>query len=147
MTITKFRDEHRWLSNFWMTPADYDGVRYPSSEHAYQAAKTLELSEREYIRGLETPGMSKTAGQDLDLRPDWDSVKYSVMEEITRSKYELDTELRDKLLATKGQDIIEGNHWCDVYWGVCFCPFHDGLVGENNLGKILMALREELSQA
>lgn len=27
------------LSNFYETPVDYQGLRYPSSEHAYQATK------------------------------------------------------------------------------------------------------------
>ena len=36
------------------------------------------------------------------------------------------------------QELVEGNTWGDKVWGVC-----DG-VGENNLGKTLMRIRDAL---
>jgi len=47
-------------------------------------------------------------------------------------------ELKAKLLATGDAELIEGNHWGDIVWGVCRGK------GENRLGKILMKVREEL---
>ena len=43
------------------------------------------------------------------------------------------------LIKTGNTELIEGNFWGDTFWGIC-----DG-VGENNLGKILMRVRKELS--
>lgn len=43
-----------------------------------------------------------------------------------------------KLLATRDRMLIEGNDWGDTFWGMV-----DG-EGENNLGKILMRVREEI---
>jgi predicted NAD-dependent protein-ADP-ribosyltransferase YbiA (DUF1768 family) len=42
------------------------------------------------------------------------------------------------LIDTGDQELIEGNWWGDVIWGVC-----NGK-GENHLGKILMEVRKEL---
>ena len=49
-------------------------------------------------------------------------------------------ELREKLLATGNEELIEGNWWGDTYWGVCKGK------GENNLGKSLMKIRTELQE-
>lgn len=45
--------------------------------------------------------------------------------------------LSEMLEATGDAELIEGNHWGDTFWGVC-----NG-VGQNNLGKLLMAIRSE----
>ena len=45
----------------------------------------------------------------------------------------------EMLLATDDMEIIEGNVWGDTFWGVC-----DGK-GENNLGKVLMEVRQHLN--
>ena len=44
--------------------------------------------------------------------------------------------LRSKLLDTDQRLLVEGNVWGDTYWGVC------NNIGQNNLGKILMHVRE-----
>lgn len=48
------------------------------------------------------------------------------------------SELGNKLEATGDSLLVEGNWWHDTFWGVC-----NGF-GENNLGKLLMKIREEL---
>lgn len=40
--IDRFSGPHRFLSNFYPSPIIYDGVAYPTVEHAYQAQKTLD---------------------------------------------------------------------------------------------------------
>lgn len=134
--IDSFTGPYRWLSNFWIVPVMFEGVQYRSVEHAYVAAKTLDLDKREEIRAVETPGQVKRLGRKLTLRPDWDAVKLGVMEILLRSKFRQE-HLRKLLLSTGSVELIEGNTWGDTYWGVC-----DG-VGENHLGKLLMKLRSE----
>ena len=48
------------------------------------------------------------------------------------------------LIATAGIDLVEKNNWHDNYWGDCSC-LRCYKVGENHLGKIWMALREEIA--
>jgi ribA/ribD-fused uncharacterized protein len=135
--INSFSGEHRFLSNFWQAPIIYGGIVYPSTEHAYQAAKSLNPEVRQRIASLATSAMAKDAGKNAVLRPDWESVKIGVMRDVLRLKF-MHADLREKLLATAGRELIEGNHWHDRFWGVC-----DGR-GENHLGRLLMEIRAEL---
>lgn len=136
--IDSFFGEYRFLSNFWPAVVEYEGLTYPSVEHAYQAAKTLDINERRHIAAIVEPGDAKRAGRAAKQRPDWERVKMHVMEDCVRYKFTHHAELRKKLLATGDAELVEGNTWGDRFWGVC-----DGQ-GENHLGKILMKVRAEL---
>lgn len=138
--IKEFRGDNRFLSNFYPAIVSYEGKKYPTSEHAFQAAKTLDKLAIEKIRMAKTPGKAKRLGRKVVLRDDWDTVRILIMERIVRSKFSNDTALKEKLLATGDQELIEGNHWGDTFWGVC-----EG-IGENNLGKLLMRVRKYLRE-
>jgi ribA/ribD-fused uncharacterized protein len=120
-----------------MVPIKYDGWVYPSVEHAYQAAKTSNLRKREKIRCAPTSAYAKQLGKRVPMRPEWEGIKLNVMEDLLRKKFAINP-FRDALINTGGAELVEGNVWNDVYWGVC-----KG-VGENHLGKLLMKLRLEL---
>lgn len=145
--ISAFRGPHRFLSNFYKTPVLYEGVEYPSAEHAYQAAKTLDLQKRrsilttvDKISKLErptTPGEAKNWGYAVHLREGWESVKIQVMEEVLWSKFQIEP-MRSMLLETGNTELIEGNTWGDTFWGTV-----DG-EGRNLLGKLLMKIRNRL---
>lgn len=134
--IDSFQGDYRWLSNFEPCEVCFEGILYPSTEHAYQAAKTLDRNVRMSIAMLSTPGAAKRAGKSVKSRDDWDQVKLDVMEAILRQKFIL-VRFRRLLMSTGDMEIVEGNTWGDVFWGVC-----NG-VGENHLGKIIMKLRGE----
>lgn len=130
--------KYGFLSNFYMRPIWYDGLLYPSSEHAYQAAKTTDIKLREAFTRMITPGETKKYGRKLQLRDNWDNIKARIMFEIVLIKFVSHFDLRQKLLDTGNIELIEGNTWGDTFFGVC-----NG-VGENNLGKILMEVRRIL---
>jgi ribA/ribD-fused uncharacterized protein len=136
--IDSFDGEYRFLSNFYLTEVEYEGMNFPSSENAFQAAKTLDTKLRQYFLSV-TPSVSKRMGRALTLRPDWEKVKVEIMAELLDIKFR-DPVLRAKLLATGDQELVEGNWWHDTFWGVC----NDK--GENHLGKLLMELREKLTR-
>ena len=136
MKIDSFSGEYDFLSNFFECDVKYRGRTYCSSEAAYQAAKCKNPKDRLIFLDA-TPSMAKRYGRRVEIRPDWDEVKYGVMREIVYLKFWQWPDLREKLLATGEAELIEGNTWNDTYWGVC-----NG-VGENNLGKILMDVRRE----
>jgi len=137
MRIDSFNAEYRFLSNFWYVNIEFEGRVYRSVEHAYVAAKTLDLEVREIIQKIEKVSDVKRYGRSIELRKDWEEVKLDYMEEFIRQKFE-NPELRKKLIDTAGYELIEGNTWGDTFWGVC-----KG-VGKNNLGKILMKIRDEI---
>ena len=140
--INGFFNEFRFLSNFWMSEVVFEGIQYPSVEHAFQAAKSLELTEREWIRKAPTPKEAKHRGYKIyELRSDWEEVKIGIMEELVRQKFTNHSILQEALLLTGDAYLEETNTWNDVFWGVC------NEVGENHLGKILMKVREELTNS
>ena len=136
--VLGFSGEYRFLSNFYPAKVELDGLEYVSTEHAYQAAKTLDAAERRHIRENTKAGEAKKLGQKVKKRSDWEQVKISVMEDLVRQKFTKHKDLKDKLLATGNAYLEEKNHWHDIFWGVCKGN------GKNHLGKILMKVREEL---
>ncbi len=142
MKIDSFTGEYHFLSNFYPQRVEYEGEIYPTSEHAFQAAKTLDPRERDQFTDPHlTPGQAKRLGRKVSLRPDWDDVKFRVMAEILDVKFAPGTELAVRLKNTGDTELIEGNHWGDRIWGQVNGE------GENWLGCILMGIRDELQEA
>lgn len=136
--ITSFRGEYVFLSNFYPAAVSYEGKSYPTVEHAYQAAKTTDKEVRYQISRAKSAMSANQLGRNICmLRVGWDEMKLTVMEYLLRQKFQTDP-LRTKLLATGDATLIEGNDWGDYYWGQV-----KG-VGDNNLGILLMKIREEL---
>lgn len=141
--ISNFSGEYRFLSNFAPLPVTYEGVTYPTAEHAFAAAKTLDKAAREQIRKAKTARDAKVWGRGVELRPEWDDViRYEAMYQIVRSKFE--GEAKHLLLATNNAKLVEGNTWHDQFWGNCSCPTHIKKPGKNLLGMTLMLVRDEL---
>jgi predicted NAD-dependent protein-ADP-ribosyltransferase YbiA (DUF1768 family) len=66
------------------------------------------------------------------------------MLDLLRAKFGL-AWLAERLLATEGEDLVEGNYWHDQIWGDCNCHVHQSIPGQNLLGKLLMRVRSELT--
>lgn len=143
--IMKFDGSHSFLSNFHPWPVRYKGFIYPTSEHAFQASKAVNIEDVLWIASASTPGIAKSRGRRVRMRDDWDSIKLSCMLSITRAKFEL-PERRELLLNTSDVPLIEGNYWHDQFWGNCMCSKCPD-PGKNYLGKILMHVRKELRQS
>lgn len=137
--IESFDKEFHFLSNFHPAPLMYHGIAYPTSEHAFQAAKTLNENSQMNISILGTPAEAKRYGKTVQMRPDWYEIRIEVMAEVVRAKFMQNPSLKEKLLATDDVIIEEGNTWGDTFWGICKGE------GENHLGKILMNLRNDLN--
>ena len=129
--------ENRFLSNFYNSPLEYKGIKYPTIEHAFQAQKTTNKTEQLQIANQETPGQAKRLGRKVKMISNWEEIKEQVMYDLVKIKFS-NPSLKQKLLNTGEEELIEGNTWNDVFWGVC-----NG-VGKNRLGNILMKVRSEL---
>ena len=68
MSIDSFSGENFFLSNFYPVLVEMEGEVYPSVEHAFQAAKTLDVKKRAEIRAASRPGKAKQFGRSLKLR-------------------------------------------------------------------------------
>lgn len=140
--IDRFLYKYHFLSNFFPASVNFEGLSYPTVEHAYQAAKTFDPKERERIQGYPKPGQAKRRGKKVALRPDWEKVKFQIMEDLVRQKFTSNRNLSAWLLETGDRPLIEMNTWGDRIWGV-----DPQGVGENHLGKILMKVRAELRKS
>ncbi len=138
-TIDSFAGEYNFLSNFYPNSIKLVGAgTFPSVEHAFQAMKTRDKNEIEEIRRAFTPGRAKKLGREATMRADWELIKDDVMLHCLRIKFN-DVRLAERLRQTEDAQLVEGNSWGDVYWGVCRG------IGQNKLGQLLMQVRSEIS--
>lgn len=138
--ISRFWKEYSFLSNFFLCHVEYEGVIYPSVEHAYQGAKTLDIEQRKLILKCSTPGKAKRFGRKFILREDWEDVKVSIMKDLLYSKFS-NKELFSLLENTSDAILVEGNDWGDKFWGVSK-NIDGSFYGQNKLGELLMKVRK-----
>lgn len=154
--INSFRKEFYYLSNFYEIPVTYNGLTYQNNEAAFQAQKTLDEKERMSFTRM-NPSEAKHAGRRITLRKDWEAVKVGIMHDIVEAKFRQNPSLAAKLIGTGNVYLEEGNTWGDRTWG-SQCPVDIGFEptgvkrrpvdgkGANNLGRILMDIRQTLQQ-
>jgi len=131
------------LDNFASFQVDWRGRRWPTSEHAYQAAHFFdtapELAEQ-IFQARSAHEAYKIAKVNADKAPqNWDEIKVGIMEEIVRAKCEQNPYVKQKLLETLDEEIVEDSPK-DAFWG-----WGENRDGRNELGKIWMRLRNELN--
>lgn len=166
--IESFSGPYRFLSNFYpcFKPEDlgfpaneftFDASNATTVEHWFQAAK-IDSSNPDWKWHLQqvltsaTPGIAKKVGRSVPLRPDWTEIKMEAMRRMLEIKF-TKPHFRLQLVETGDALLVEGNTWHDNVWGLCVCPdcvlkcrCADCNSGEGNqLGKMLMTLRSELS--
>ena len=160
--IIGFFEVNRFLSNFASSDITMYGIRFPTVEHAFAAAKidpnrdphnrAAALDEMQRIADAPTPGQAKKLGRRRTLpdgqplmRRDWDEIKVSLVTELVRRKFQ-DPVLKQKLLATADKRLVEANTWGDRIWGMV--ETKEGVFeGRNLLGKILMLIRSEIARS
>lgn len=76
--MERFQGPYKFLSNFFWSELDFQGLRYPSVEHAFQAAKLVENQQR-VAYGFTSPSLSfgeaKRLGRQVALRKDWKEIR------------------------------------------------------------------------
>ena len=128
------------FSNFALFPIVIDNLKWPTSEHYYQAHKYSDPILIERVRLATTPFEAAQIGRDpkLPKRLDWNDVKDEVMGKAVRAKFAQYQVLRTLLIHTKNSQIFEHTK-LDCYWGDC-----GDRTGKNKLGLLLMSIRLEL---
>lgn len=140
MKIDSFRGVYFFLSNFYEASVTVDGLTYKNNEAAFQAYKLLEVEKRVKFTEVD-PSRAKQMGRNVQLRRDWEDIKYDAMYNCVKAKFEQNPDLAEKLIATGDAYLEEGNTWGDRIWGTV-----NG-IGQNHLGKILMRVRQELQES
>ncbi len=135
--IKFYEGKYYLLSNFSSHQVEYNGEKYLTAEHAYQAAKFKDPAIKKKIKNAPSAFLAREFGQTKEGRKE-NFDKVTVMKEIMRAKLSQHKDVREILKAT-GEAVIEKNHPEDYFWGTGA----DGS-GENMMGKIWMELREKI---
>lgn len=94
----------------------------------------MSYEQRVEVSLAKVPSIAKKIAGKYPYRPDWESVKFKIMEDLVRQKFH-NPHLKSALLSTGNNELV--NTGTDPLWGV---PKSGG---KNILGKILMAIRKE----
>lgn len=128
---------YEFLSNFYASTVAYERALYPTVEHAYQASKSLNEETRKLIRSAQDPWAAKKLGRSVQIREGWHDERVNIMRKLISEKFE-NPFIRWRLKETSPRILLHENSWNDRFWGIVRGA------GENNLGKILMEVREEI---
>lgn len=160
--IYHFRGEYGWLSNMYNTEVLYQDLKFPASENAFMWEKCrnckVEIKDTDKDKGLfevgelipwtqycllMPPNIVKIKSREVELRPDWNEIKLQIMYDVLVIKFS-NPVLRQKLLDTGTENIVEGNYWNDKFWGVDMKATPNE--GENWLGRIIMDIRNKIQK-
>lgn len=137
------KDEHGYMSNFYRAEirTEEDGV-FPTSEHFYQALKAQNYDDFCAIATAPTPKEAARLGRSVELKQDWEKVKYGAMLDALMFKFTQHPDLAKKLVATWPEMLVEdtvNTPRPDEVWG-------NGANGDglNALGHLLMFVRQVL---
>ena len=145
MTIYFYKvcEPYGCFSNFSPHPIKIQGVYWATVEHYYQSQRFVDTEDNviiPLIRSAPTPEMAAALGrcETRKSRPDWNLIKIDVMKTAVRQKFLSHKEIQEVLLGTGDETLVE-NSPIDYFWG---CGADK--TGENHLGKILMAIRNQI---
>lgn len=142
--IVDFHGEYFWLDNFSGWPVMWnDELTFDNVEQGFVYFKMADELVRQEVLLTSDPAEAKFIGRTNEMRPDWDDIKFGIMYELVKKKFEQHRHIYVKLLETGDVKLIEGNTWHDNTWGTCVCDECVDIPGENWLGKILMSLRAQ----
>lgn len=137
-----YEREFYMFSNFSSFQVEWNGYLWPTSEHAYQAARFMGVQE-DLVASIKDCRSAhdayKIAKSNITTqRVSWDNEKIDVMYQICRAKLIQHAYIQSHLLSTNEEKLVEDSPK-DNFWG-----WGVERTGRNELGKIWMRLREEL---
>lgn len=135
------------LTNYYLCKVKLNGLEFNSSEAAYHSQKFEDYNIKKVLTLL-TPDESKHVSRELKrlIRSDWENVKYNLMKEVVMEKFKQNEDCLKELINTGDLYLVEDTTgWHDNTWGECTCVECTDKEHHNYLGKILMEVREKLS--
>jgi len=133
------------FSNLFRRPFEFEGITFPTSEHAYQAGKARKPEVRDWLLAAPSPALVAMAAHGLyswDIREDWAKIKFERMKRVLTAKFTQHDDLRELLLSTGQARLVESatvDNAVNRLWGEV-----NGK-GQNKLGELLMEVRAELA--
>lgn len=136
--ICSFKGEYDFLNNRYECSFVWQGIRYNNVESAFHASKYTNEAKRKVLSRMSA---EKVIKKTVDCTPsiEWEECKLDIMKSILLAKFEQNPGLKKRLIATDDRVLINGNNKHETYWGVDLYSW----IGENHLGKILIAIRDK----
>ena len=132
------------LSVYHMRDMTFEGATYASAEHAFQAGKPKREEVRRWLMAAPSTALLTMAAQGLpswEIRSGWSRTVRDRMRRVIAGKFAQHTDLRDLLERTGPARIVFApgvDNAMNRVWGEI-----DG-EGENVIGRILMAIRDDI---
>lgn len=136
--INQFKGDYTFLGNRFPCRFNWRGLAYGSAEAAFQSSKCVGESERKVFASCSADTAAQK-GKDLVSYTGWEEEQLDIMESILQAKFGQNPAMMKKLADTGKSILINGNSKHETYWGVDLYSWE----GENNLGKLLMKIREK----
>lgn len=135
------------FSNLYRREIEFEGEKFATSEHAYQAGKARKPEVRKWLMEAPSPALLAMAAHGLyvwDINSDWSKIKFDRMKRVLQAKFAQHEDLKQLLLSTGTARLVESatvDNAVNRLWGEV-----NG-VGKNKLGELLMEVRAELAAA
>ena len=135
------------FSHLYRREIEFEGEKFATSEHAYQAGKARKPEVRKWLMEAPSPALLAMAAHGLyvwDINSDWSKIKFDRMKRVLQAKFTQHEDLKELLLSTGTARLVESatvNNAVNRLWGEV-----NG-VGKNKLGELLMEVRAELAAA
>jgi ribA/ribD-fused uncharacterized protein len=132
------------FSNLSRHPVGFEGLVFPTAEHAYQYGRARRPEVRDWLMAAPSPSLLAMAAHGLytwDIAPGWSKGRYNRMYRVVETKFRQHPDLAEILLSTGDARIVEAgteDNAVNRRWGEV-----NGR-GTNWLGKILMDVRDVL---
>lgn len=133
------------FSNLYRREIEFEGEKFATSEHAYQAGKARKPEVRKWLMEAPSPALLAMAAHGLyawDINSDWSKIKFDRMKHVLQAKFTQHEDLKQLLLSTGTARLVESatvDNAVNRLWGEV-----NG-VGKNKLGELLMEVRAELA--
>ncbi len=149
-------EEYGFLSNWYMSRFELDGISYTSMEQYMMHQKAITFDDKDIAKQiLETDDVSKVKalGRAVHNYNDaiWNGVRQIVVYKGLLAKFSQNEDLKEKLLSTRNKILAEAAR-TDSVWGIGISIKDNARFdmnkwrGKNLLGFALMQVRKELQK-
>lgn len=147
--IKSFSGEHAFLDPSYACPVylpdelfvtNPGPTRYPSYEHALQATRTPDIHKRHEVRDAATVREAKKIASKASTS-DWKERCLVYAKTLLRDKFMRNKGLKALLMKTEKRTLAYMPEFGDLYWGLDASG-----KGQNQYGKLLEAIRNEISK-
>jgi ribA/ribD-fused uncharacterized protein len=126
-----------FLSVFHPSKFYLDDEWWDSVAQWYYTRRCDEPGDWAYIKAATTPAEAKAISKGCKSIDDWDNNKWQLMYDGCYAKFDQNPELKSRLISTGDKELREMSPFSN-YWGY-------SNRGQNQLGKILMDIREKVT--